>query len=146
MCLFAPASGSEVLDALVDRLMGTEVAVRTAADSIKALSPGDAELVFDEVRVRMLPNLDPSKGAPAGSYGLRALVRGQPFLQRRLLLMLRDLPVDRLGAWAAGHWQQCFTDTTCKSEYDQQIRAWSEAGNARLKGAIEASRKVAKPR
>lgn len=145
--MFVPGlSGSEVLDALVDRLMGTEVSVRTAADSIKALSPGDAELVFDEVRVRMLQNLDPTKGAPAGAYGLRALVRGQPSLQRRLLAMLRELPVDRLGAWAAGHWQQCFTDPACRSEYDQQIRAWSEVGNARLKAAIEASRKVAKSR
>jgi predicted KAP-like P-loop ATPase len=137
-------SGSELLDALADRLMGTDVAVRAASDGIKALSPGDAELVFDEVRVRMVRHLDPKKGAPDGAYGLRALVRGQPSLQRRLLTTLRELPVERLGAWAAGHWQQCFSDITSKAEYEQLLRAWGESTNSRLKGAIDAARKVTK--
>lgn len=137
-------SGSELLDALAERLMGTDGAVRAASDAIKALSPNDAELLFDEVRVRMAQHLDPKKGAPGGAYGLRALVRGQPSLQRRLLTTLRELPVERLGAWAAGHWQQCFAEATVKVEYEQLLRAWGESTNSRLKGAIDAARKVTK--
>jgi predicted KAP-like P-loop ATPase len=135
-------AGSEHLDALVERLMGSEVTARSASDAIKQLTVADADLVFDEVRSRMMqsPNMD--KRVPPGGYGMRELVRGQPSLQKRLIDVLRDLPADRLGVWAAGHWEQCFTDPALKAEYQKQLEAWTQAGNRPLKAAIEAARKI----
>lgn len=135
-------SGSELLDALIDRLMGNQVVARSAADTIKQLSPTDAEAVFDEVRSRMMHSADMDKRVPPGAYGLRELVRGQPSLQKRLRDVLRDWPIERLGVWAAGHWEQCFTEPSLKTEYTAQLTTWAKSDNSRLKSAIEAARKI----
>lgn len=135
-------SGSDHLEELIDRLMGREVAVRTTGDAIKQLSPADAEVVFDEIRSRMMQSTDMDKRAPGGAHGLRELVRNQPSLQRRLLELLREWPAEKLGIWAAGHWTQCFTDPTLKTQYEQQLTQWEQSGNQQLKAAIIAGRKT----
>lgn len=130
-------SGSEALESIIERLMGSRVAVRTVREGIRQFAPNDAEAVFDEVRSRMMQNADMKKGAPSGAYGLIELVQQHPALQRRLLEVLRGLPVERLGAWAAGHWQGAFTDQTLRSEYDAVLEQWARSDNAPLKTALE---------
>src|SRR5712691_10547903 len=113
------------LEALVDRLMGAALAIRSAEAEIDRLSGTEAEQVFDALRDRILQS-DTLSTAPNGAAGLAALVRLQPALQRRLLGFLRDLPLSKIGAWAAAGWGRCFTDTNIAAEFEQQVRAWSQ--------------------
>jgi len=134
------------LEALVDRLMGTPLAIRSADAEINRLSSTEAEQVFDAIRDRILQS-DNLETAPKGATGLAALVRLQPALQRRLLGFVRDLPLSKVGPWAATSWANCFTEPAITAEFEQQVHAWSQQDdNSVLKAAASGTLKVGRQR
>jgi hypothetical protein len=53
-------------------------------------------------------------------------------LQRRLLSFIRDLPVSKVGAWAAASCGTSFTDATVAAEFTVLLRSWSEQNGNKI--------------
>jgi len=82
--------------------------VRGARQEIGKLAGSEPEEVFDAIRGRILQE-DSFGSEPKGVQGLIAVVEAHPSLQGRLLGFIRELPVGKVGAWAATHFGNCFT-------------------------------------
>lgn len=113
------------LEALVEKLMGPKLMVRGAATEIAKLSGPEPEEAFDAIRGRILQD-DKFSGKPKGVEGLVRLVEAHPVLQRRLLEFVRELPTNKIGAWAASSWGTCFRDTGIAAEFQKTLKAWAE--------------------
>lgn len=125
------------LEALVEKLMGPPLMVRGAAAEIAKLSGPEPEETFEAVRGRILQD-DNFAGKPKGVDGLVRLVEAHPSLQRRLLEFVRDLPVNKVGTWAASSWGTCFADTGIAAEFQTTLRTWAEqTENAVLQKAAQ---------
>ncbi len=132
----APLSGQ--LDALIERLMGSAMVVSGAIADIKKLSDPDAQQIFAELKARVLrvPNLSIE---PLGVRGLVQLAQHKPALQPMLLQLLKELPLEGLGPWAATGCAVAFDkNPDGKSAYQELLRAWAkQTDNNRLKGGAE---------
>jgi hypothetical protein len=125
------------LEGLVEKLMGPRLAVRGAAQEIGKLVGSEPEEVFEAIRGRILQD-DNYNTEPRGVPGLVALVGAYPALQRRLLGFIRELPVDKVGAWAPAAWGRCFADAGVKSEFQAVLTEWAEqSSNMVLKTAAQ---------
>lgn len=125
------------LEGLVEKLMGPTLMVRGAAGEIAKLTGPEPEEVFEAIRSRILQD-DNFTAKPKGVDGLARLVEAHPSLQRRLLEFIRELPVNKVGAWAASTWGACITDTGIVTEFQTTLRSWAEqAGNPVLQKAAE---------
>jgi predicted KAP-like P-loop ATPase len=113
------------LEGLVEKLMGPTMMVRGAAAEIAKLTGPEPEEVFEAIRGRILQD-DNFTAKPKGADGLVRLVEAHPTLQRRLLEFIRELPVAKVGSWAASSWGACFTDTGIAAEYQTTLRSWAE--------------------
>jgi len=113
------------LEGLVEKLMGPPMMVRGAADEIAKLTGPEPEEVFEAVRGRILQD-DNFAVKPKGVDGLVRLVELHPAVQRRLLEFIRELPVAKVGAWAASSWGSCFTDAIISDEFQTLVRGWAE--------------------
>ena len=113
------------LEGLVEKLLGPPLMVRGAATEIAKLSGPEPEEVFEAIRGRILQD-DSFDTKPKGVDGLVRLVETHPTLQRRLLDFIRDLPVNKIKAWAAASWGVCFSDATIVAEFQAILRGWSE--------------------
>lgn len=113
------------LEGLVDKLMGPPLMVRGLAGEIGKLSGPEPEEVFEAIRGRILQD-DSFDTKPKGVDGLVRLVEAHPTLQRRLLDFVRELPVNKIKAWAASSWGACFPDPTTAAEFQVVLRGWSE--------------------
>lgn len=113
------------LEGLVEKLMGPLMMVRGATAEIAKLTGPEPEEVFEAIRSRILQ--DDSFGAkPKGVDGLVKLVETHPMLQRRLLDFVRELPVGKVGAWAASSWGTCFTEASVAVDFASVLRGWAE--------------------
>ncbi|TIO65681.1 Qat anti-phage system ATPase QatA [Mesorhizobium sp.] len=113
------------LEGLVEKLMGPTMMVRGAVGEIAKLTGPEPEEVFEAIRGRILQD-DNFAAKPKGADGLVRLVEAHPTLQRRLLEFIRELPVTKVGSWAASSWGACFTDTGFVAEYQTTLRSWAE--------------------
>lgn len=130
------------LDALVDRLMGQAMVVQTASAEIEKLTDSDAQQVFDVLKGRILQS-EKLNTEPRGVKGLVALVRSKPSLQAALLQLIKDLPEEGLGAWAATSCTAAFTAGDIKDKYTRILQGWQkESKNAALKAAAALALKV----
>lgn len=140
---FAGVAAGDHLEALVERLLGSTLAVKQAEPDVVRLGIADAEQVFDTLSTRILAADDLSK-APPGVEGLAFLVGKQPALQRRLLEFLRNLPAEKVGPWAATGWANCFVGAETSGQFDAIRDAWATSASGPLKAAAAASRKISK--
>lgn len=132
------------LESLVDRLMGTRLSVGQLSGELAKLAGSEPEQVFDAISSQILSAEDLNT-APKGVQGLIALVKAHPALQRRLLVFLRDLPVDKIGTWAATTWGECFVDAATGAAFAQQQQAWlTQTSNTKLSAAAKAALSVKK--
>ena len=113
------------LEGLVEKLMGPTMMVRGAVGEIAKLTGPEPEEDFEAIRGRILQD-DNFAAKPKGADGLVRLVEAHPALQRRLLEFIRELPVAKVGSWAASSWGACFTDTGIAAEYQTTLRSWAE--------------------
>jgi hypothetical protein len=91
------------LAALLEKLLGGDMAAKTVQADVKDLALAEAVLLFDALRkkVREAPNFDVR---PVAMAGIAVLVETHPALQGRYVDILEALPPDRVGLWvASGH-------------------------------------------
>lgn len=125
------------LEGLVEKLMGPTLMVRGATEEIAKLTGPEPEEVFEAIRGRILQEHNFTT-KPRGVDGLVRLVDTHPALQRRLLEFVRELPANKVGAWAASAWGSCFRDSGIASEFQTLLRDWgSQAANANLQRAAQ---------
>lgn len=130
------------LEGLVEKLIGPALMVRGAAAEIAKLTGPDPEEVFEAIRGRILQH-DNFSAKPKGVDGLVRLVEAHPTLQRRLLEFVRELPANKIGAWAASSWGTCFPDAGINAEFRAVLRGWAEqTENAVLRTAAQGIGKV----
>lgn len=130
------------LEGLVEKLMGPTMMVRGAIGEIAKLTGPEPEEVFEAIRGRIFQE-DNFAAKPKGADGLARLVEAHPALQRRLLEFIRELPVTKVGSWAASSWGACFTDTGIAAEYQTTLRSWAEqTENSILQKAAQGIRKL----
>lgn len=113
------------LEALVEKLMGPTMMVRSASDQVVKLTGPEPEEVFEAIRGRILQE-DSFATKPKGIDGLTKLVEVHPALQRRLLDFVRELPVPKIGAWAVSSWGTCFPDAIMSGEFETLVQGWAE--------------------
>lgn len=113
------------LEGLVEKLTGPTMMVRGAAAEIAKLTGPEPEEVFEAIRGRILQE-DSFTSKPKGVDGLMRLVEAHPPLQRRLMDFLRELPIPKVGAWAASSWGTCFTEPAIAAEFQTTLRSWAE--------------------
>jgi predicted KAP-like P-loop ATPase len=137
----SPLSGQ--LDTLVERLMGSSMVVTGAIADMKKLSDPESQQIFAELKARVLHGGKFTK-EPSGVQGLIHLAQQKPALQPQFLQMLKDLPIDGLGVWAATGCGLAFENTPeGKSGYQELLRTWTKQGeNNALKAAADMALKV----
>jgi predicted KAP-like P-loop ATPase len=130
------------LEGLVERLVGGRLNARNAAPEVAKLIGSDPEQVFDAICARIMQG-DDLTSAPGGVDGLIVLIEAHQQLQRRLLGFVRNLPVPKLGAWAATSWGSCFNDPAIATEFAETLQAWSQqTENNVLKTAANAASRM----
>lgn len=137
----SPLSGQ--LDALIERLMGSSMVVSSAIADMKKLSDTEAQQIFAALKARVL-QVGKFVTEPAGVQGLIQLAQQKPALQPQFLQMLKELPINELGAWAATGCGLAFNkNSEGKAAYQELLRGWTtQAENKGLKSAAEMALKV----
>lgn len=113
------------LEDLVEKLMGPSMMVQAIAGEIAKLAGPEPEEVFEAVRSRILQH-DNFGSKPKGVDGIVKLVETHPALQRKLLDFVRELPITKVGTWAASSWGKCFSDTGVAAEFSAILQSWAE--------------------
>ena len=123
--VFGAVASLGELDELVVKLQGSPLQVRQASAEVARLQTLEAEQVFDALRAKVRDVEDLAE-EPAGARGLAEICRHHAFLRSSLLAFLNDLPVSKLGPWAATGWAGTFAETDVKTEFDALLREWAE--------------------
>ncbi|MCP9630760.1 KAP family NTPase [Rhodopseudomonas palustris] len=124
------------LAALLEKLLGGEMAAKSVLGDVKGLSLTEAVTLFDAVRKKMreVSNFDVR---PAPMIGIAVLVEAHPSLQGRYIDVLEALPPDRVGLWvASGH--SFLTEAAPKSRLEALREKWRKATkNTMLRNELE---------
>jgi hypothetical protein len=128
--IYFSGTGTESrLDAWVDRLMGSSMSVAGIEADLRGAPETDLQQLFDVVRDRVLETED-KMTQPAGVAGLMVLAKVNGSCQVRLIEMLEDLPLDRLGPWVARGWNDALTDTSSRARFQTLIDKWAVQDNS----------------
>lgn len=142
---FGAASVLGRLSAVVEKLMGSKLAVQAQEGELKQLAPAEAGQVFEELRGRIMGG-DSFETVPAGVAGMTVLVRAHDILQTNLLDMLESLPADRCGPWVASGWTGVIQGSEFVARFDRLLADWSENGSPTLKAAAGTATRTSKRR
>ena len=140
---FGAASVLGRLSAVVEKLMGSKLAVQAQEGELRQLVPAEAGQVFEELRGRIMGG-NSFETQPPGVAGMTVLVRAHDLLQANLLDMLESLPPDRCGAWAASGWAGVIKGSDFVARLDSLLANWSETGSPTLKAAASAATRTGK--
>lgn len=140
---FGAASVLGRLSAVVEKLMGSKLAVQAQEGELRQLAPAEAGQIFEELRGRIVGG-DSFDTEPAGMAGMTVLVRAHDLLQANLLDMLESLPADRCGAWVASGWTGVIKGSDFVARLDGLLAGWAETGSPTLKAAASAATRTGK--
>lgn len=140
---FGAASVLGRLSAVVEKLMGSKLAVQAQEGELRQLAPAEAGQVFEELRGRIMGG-DSFETEPPGVAGMTVLVRAHGILQTNLLDMLESLPADRCGPWAASGWTGVIKDSEFVTRLDGLLAKWAENGTSTLKAAANTATRTSK--
>ncbi|QYX57962.1 NTPase KAP [Roseovarius sp. SCSIO 43702] len=140
---FGAASVLGRLSAVVEKLMGSKLAVQAYEGELRQLAPAEAGQVFEELRGRIMGG-DSFETQPAGVAGMTVLVRAHDILQANLLDMLESLPADRCGPWAASGWAGVIRGSDFVTRLDGLLAGWAETGSKTLRAAASAATRTGK--
>lgn len=130
------------LEALVERLMGPQIMVVRLKAEIRALPAPDAEEIFVSLRGRILQG-DQFAKEPPGFAGLVELVKAHTALEVRLVDLLRELPVPKIGAWVVTRLAGIKGDAA-KAPAMHLLKTLAASDNATVKAAAEAVQNLEK--
>lgn len=140
--ILAAAAGVSGLDALIERLCGPPMAVRSVEPEVKGLPPADAEQVFAALREQVLRH-GSFMAEPPGFGGLGIVAKHHPRFQIELLSILSGVDANALGTWVVKGWNEVLTDAAAKAEFKELLRSWAaQDENAVLKKGASAALSV----
>ena len=112
------------LDALIERLSASGMAIRMVEPEVKALPASDAETVFNALRDRMLRAANFST-PPPGLEGLGVVAKHHPRFQPELVSLLGSLDAKALGIWVVRGWNEVITEPAAKHQLQTVIEQWA---------------------
>ena len=140
--VFGAVASLGELDELVVKLQGSPLLVKRASAEVGRLDGLEAEQVYDALQAKIRDAQDLTQ-EPVGAHGLGEVCRHHTFLQRSLLAFLKDLPVAKLGPWAATSWAGTFEEADVKAEFESLLNEWAgQDENRELKAAAGAAVKL----
>jgi len=123
------------LDALMEKLCGTGMALRMVEPEAKALSDNDAQTVFNALRERVLAAND-FASPPAGFEGLGIVAKHHRRFQTELVSLVGSLDPKALGIWVVRGWNEVVTENTAQTQLQAVIQNWAQQdANTLLKRA-----------
>jgi predicted KAP-like P-loop ATPase len=121
------------LDELIDKLLGSGMALRMIEPEVKSLPVGDAATVFGALRERVL-QAGSFAGKPPGFDGMGIISKHHPALQSELVAMVSTLDMRTLGVWIVPGWNEILTEQAAKDQLRAILTAWaSQNDNGLLK-------------
>jgi KAP-like P-loop domain-containing protein len=129
--LLSGASGSSGLEALVTKLSGSKLELRTAEPEVRALLPGDANIVFNGLRERILGAGNFST-PPRGIDGLSIVAKHHPSLQSEIISLLGSIDPKELGLWVIKGWNESITNVTASNELSALMQKWADQDDNRI--------------
>lgn len=134
--LTAAAPLSAKLLALLERLLGGDMAAKAAVSDVKALNLADAVRLLDSLRKRVFEGASFDTRPPAMA-GVAAMVEAHPSLQGSYVDILEAMPPERVGLWvASGH--NLVTEAGPKARLTSLNEKWKKlTKNPMLKQALE---------
>ena len=123
------------LEALMARLCGAQLEIRTTEPELKSLSAADAGIVFNGLRERVL-GVGSFATAPRGMDGLAIVAKHHPHLQGEVVALLGSLDPKDLGLWVVKGWNEAITEGQARGKLIEVMRGWGEQNdNTLLKSA-----------
>lgn len=127
------------LENLVEKLMGSRIAVLALKGEVEALSGVEAEQVFQSL-VHAIQISDETSSQPNGVHGLVFLVEKRPALQTRLLAFLSDVQEKGAGAWLAVDFGSALKSPPQSNQaYVELLKRWAASENAILKKSAQSA-------
>lgn len=124
---------------IADKLMGSSMGVRALESDLRLLSASELDQLFTAVldRVNASGNF---RDEPAGVAGLRALAKGRPTLQLRLVDFMSSIGVEKLGMWATAGWGGVVEDPAAVTRLAALQDGWGKQTiNRGLAAAVSAA-------
>ena len=100
------------------------MAIAALEGELRNLPATDLESLFEALRDRVL-EADDLLRTPAGMAGLGLVTKSHPPCQPRLVTMLEELPVERLGPWAVAGWEDVLTEGGARARFEALIGVWA---------------------
>jgi KAP family P-loop domain len=123
------------LEGLVEKLCGSQMAVRSVEQQVKALSPPDAEQVFAGLRERVLRHGSFSS-PPPGFDGMGIVAKHHVRFQTEILSVIGSIDAKNLGVWVVKGWNEVITDAAAIDQLRTLMTQWAnQESNAVLKKA-----------
>jgi len=129
--LLTSAAGSGGLEALTRKLCGSQLELRTAEQEVRALTPGDADIVFGALRERVL-GVGSFTNPPPGINGLLIVAKHHPRLQGEVVKLIGSLDPKGLGLWVVKGWNESITDTRVMQELQAVMQGWANQDDNNL--------------
>ncbi len=137
--LLISATGMNGLEALVERLSKSKLEVRAAEPEVRLLSAGDAKIVFNGLREKIL-SAGSYSNPPQGIEGISVVAKHHPSLQTEVISLLASIEARELGLWVLKGWNETVTEVKASQELDELISKWANQDeNKTLKQAANAA-------
>ena len=118
----APELGG--LEGLIEKLCGSEMAVRSIEPEVKALIDSDAAQVFDLLRERVLRR-GTFTSQPPGFDGLGIVAKHHVRFQTDLISLLGSIEAKELGIWVIAGWNEILTETSAREQLRTVMTQWA---------------------
>jgi hypothetical protein len=129
------AAESGGLEGLIDKLCGSEMAVRSVEQQIRTLAPADAQHVFGELTERVLRH-GSFTSQPAGFDGLSIIAKHHVRFQTELISLFESVEATKLGIWVVKGWNEIITEASASAKLKTLMSQWAnQDANALLKRA-----------
>jgi hypothetical protein len=133
--ILAAAAELGGLEGLIDKLCGSEMAIRSVEPEVRTLPPGDAEQVFTALRDRVISH-GSFTAPPPGFEGLAIVAKHHPRFQTELLSFVGGIDVNTLGVWVVKGWNETLSEAAARDQLLAMMNQWAtQEGNAILKRA-----------
>ncbi|EON1806178.1 MULTISPECIES: Qat anti-phage system ATPase QatA [Enterobacterales] len=136
---FGVSLTSSHLAPLVEKLLGSSMAVAGTKAVLEKLTASEVDEVFETLSEQILQE-DSFGKKPAGIDGIQFLVKVLPQMQRKLLDFIRRIPVPKTGGvWLGSTFMQCFVDDTHEEEFRSILQGWvDQPDNSKLSSTAQA--------
>lgn len=127
------------LEGLIAKLCGSQMSVRGVEAEVKTLSSGDADMVFNALRERIL-GVGNFTTPPPGIDGLAIVAKHHSRFQSEVVALLSSLDPKILGIWVVRGWSESITEGKAREQLLSVMDGWAKQGdNAMLKTAASAA-------